>query len=399
MPSSSARTQWFVIVSYALLVVTTQLLWVTYTPITIASADYWGVSIDAVGWLSQVFPLAYVILALPFGYLADRWFKGTLLLGAAITLLGSLIRVIPSYEYSLIGQIIISIGQPLVLNGINKLAAQYATVERRPLTIAIGSASMFVGIFISTVSSPFLMKEHGLQSVLWFQAILSLFVVALFLLAMRQPPLLADNSLLAPISIRGVWSLRWVKQYSFLLFLGFGLFVTLTTWLEVLSADIGFSGEQVGLALCGMTLSGIVGAGLIPDWAVRGFRGRVVLCASLAVSVIMLVTLGIGVPFWLFTSLLALSGCLLLANLPIILSSAENQVSPDAAGTVTAVLLLFGNLGGIVLTICTQLLLDYRTIAIGSLILVVLITVPVAMKFPSLSADRPTSPEGNSTSM
>jgi predicted MFS family arabinose efflux permease len=235
------------------------------------------------------------------------------------------------------------------------------------------------------VTSPFLLQWQDLQTVLWIQALFSLIAVSVFLVAMRVPPQFADESL-SPISIRAVWSHKWVKQYSFLLFLGFGLFVTLTTWLEVLSTPIGFSGEQVGLALGGMTLAGIVGAALIPDWSVRGFRGRGVLCASLAVSVLMLVSLASSVPFWLFLSLLALSGCLLLANLPIILSSAEDKVSPGAVGTVTAVLLLFGNLGGIVLTLCTQLMLDNRILAILFLTLVVIITVPVALKFPSLSA-------------
>jgi predicted MFS family arabinose efflux permease len=385
MNSRLSRSRWLVILSYALLAATTQLLWVTYTPITIASAEHWGVSIDAVGWLSQVFPLMYVLLALPFGYWADRWFKGTLIIGALLTAAGAILRIAPGYEYSLAGQIIISIGQPLILNGINKIASQYAAPERRPLAIAIGSASLFVGILFSTVTSPFLLQWQDLQTVLWIQALLSLIAVSVFLVAMRVPPQFADESL-SLVSIRAVWSHKWVKQYSFLLFIGFGLFVTLTTWLEVLSTPIGFSGEQVGLALGGMTLAGIVGAAIIPDWSVRGFRGRGVLCASLAVSVLMLISLASSVPFWLFLSLLALSGCLLLANLPIILSSAEDKVSPGAVGTVTAVLLLFGNLGGIVLTLCTQLMLDSRILAILFLTLVVIITVPVALKFPSLSA-------------
>jgi predicted MFS family arabinose efflux permease len=119
--NSRSRTRWLVILSYALLAATTQLLWVTYTPITIASADHWGVSIDAVGWLSQVFPLMYVLLALPFGYWADRWFKGTLIIGALLTAAGAILRVVPGYEYSLAGQIIISIGQPLILMELTRL--------------------------------------------------------------------------------------------------------------------------------------------------------------------------------------------------------------------------------------------------------------------------------------
>ncbi|RED56834.1 MFS transporter [Cohnella lupini] len=385
MSSGQSRSRWFVIVSYALLAAVTQLLWVTYTPITKASAEYWSVSVDAVGWLSQVFPLAYVVLALPFGYWADRSFKGTLAIGALLTGVGALIRVLPGYEYSLIGQIVISVGQPLVLNGINKLAAQYAAPERRPLAIAIGSASLFVGILVSTVSVPLLLESKGMPVVVQSQAILSAVVVTLFLFALRIRPAFADDTN-ATVPIGSIWSNKWVRQYSFLLFLGFGLFVTLTTWLEVLSTDSGFNAEQVGLALGAMTLAGIAGAAFIPDWAMLGLRGRGVLCASLAASVAMLIALAANSPFWLFTALLALSGCLLLANLPIILSSAEAKAPSGAAGTVTAVLLLSGNLGGIVLALCVQFMLDSRTLAIFFLVAVVAVTVPVALKFPSLTA-------------
>jgi hypothetical protein len=50
----SAGTRWSVLLAYALLAGATQLLWVTYTPITTDSAAEWGVSVDAVGWLATV---------------------------------------------------------------------------------------------------------------------------------------------------------------------------------------------------------------------------------------------------------------------------------------------------------------------------------------------------------
>ncbi|RKP44281.1 MFS transporter [Cohnella endophytica] len=390
MSSVPPRSRWSVIVSYSLLVAVTQLLWVTFTPITKASADYWDVSIDAVGWLSQIFPLAYVVLALPFGYWADRSFKGSLTIGALLTGIGAIVRVFHGYEFSLVGQILISVGQPLVLNGVNKLAAQYIAPERRPLSIAIGSASLFVGIMVSTVSSPFLMRDLGMNSILEAQACISVCAVLLFLFALlRARPDYMEEMTASPAPIRDLWSRGWVKQYSFLLFLGFGLFVTLTTWLEVLSTEHGFTGEQVGFALGAMTLAGIVGAAFIPEWAIPGLRGRGVLCASLAVSAVMLITLFASSSFWLFAALLALSGCLLLANLPIILSSAETQAPSGSAGTVTAVLLLFGNLGGIVLTLGVQFMLGSRIAAIGFLIVAVAVTVPVALRFPSLSGNPP----------
>lgn len=67
-PSTSApRSRWSVVTAYAILAAMTQLLWVTFAPITTAASSEWHVSVDAVGWLSLVFPLVYVLLSIPFG--------------------------------------------------------------------------------------------------------------------------------------------------------------------------------------------------------------------------------------------------------------------------------------------------------------------------------------------
>ena len=47
----------------------------------------------AVGWLSQVFPLLYVVLAIPAGVALDRWFRPALLTGAWLTVLGGAVRL------------------------------------------------------------------------------------------------------------------------------------------------------------------------------------------------------------------------------------------------------------------------------------------------------------------
>ncbi|MFF2482343.1 MFS transporter [Paenibacillus sp. NPDC058071] len=379
---NEGRTRWIVIAAYACLAAATQLLWVTYTPITTAAAESWGVSVDAVGWLAQVFPLLYVLLAVPFGYWADRRFKHSLAYGASLTAVGALIRAIPGYEWALVGQIVISIGQPLVLNAVNKLASRYVTPSKRPVAIAAGTASLFVGILISTVSSPYLMAWGGLASIHTAQACFAVVASCAMLVALRVPGLYGDERTEAAAAIRSVWSKPWVRLYSLLLFAGFGLFVTLTTWLEVLSIPVGIDSAQVGIGIGGMTLAGIIGAAIIPGWAAFGQRSRLALVVSLLASAAALTALALGPPFWLFIALFALAGCLLLANLPVILSSAETRSSQGEAGTITGVLLMFGNLGGIVLTIAVQLLLDHRLLAIGLLIAVVLLAAPFAWRFP-----------------
>ena len=46
--------------------------------ITTETAKHYGVSEGAVGWLAEIFPLLYVVLAIPAGKLLDRWFRPSL---------------------------------------------------------------------------------------------------------------------------------------------------------------------------------------------------------------------------------------------------------------------------------------------------------------------------------
>ena len=50
-------------VCYAAVAGASQLLWLTYAPVTTAAAAEYGVSVTAIGWLANVFPLLYVVLA------------------------------------------------------------------------------------------------------------------------------------------------------------------------------------------------------------------------------------------------------------------------------------------------------------------------------------------------
>ncbi|ASS67896.2 MULTISPECIES: MFS transporter [unclassified Paenibacillus] len=394
------KSRWSVIAAYSLLAAATQLLWVTYTPITTASAAAWGVSVDAVGWLAQVFPLLYIVLALPFGYWADRRFKHSLAAGALATAAGALLRLVPGYSWALAGQIVVSIGQPLVLNAVNKLAGLYAEPSKRSAAIAAGTASLFVGILVSTVSAPWLLEWGGLSSVHRVQAAIAVAAGGAMLWALRIPALYSETAVPASAfaAVRSVWSQPWVRLYGLILFAGFGMFVTITTWLEVLSLPVGIGSKEVGIGIGAMTLAGILGAALLPGWASSGSRARLTLLASLLMSAAALAALAWGPPLWLFIVLFAAAGFLLLASLPVILSSAESRAPLNEAGTIAGLLLLFGNLGGVVLTVAAQLLLGRRLAAIGLLIAVVLLALPVAWRFPrGADGAQAASPDASSS--
>lgn len=71
-PELAGRAGWYVVVAYSLACAATQILWLSYAPITNESARHYGVSVGAIGWLSEIFPLLYVLLAIPAGASPSR---------------------------------------------------------------------------------------------------------------------------------------------------------------------------------------------------------------------------------------------------------------------------------------------------------------------------------------
>src|SRR5256886_8483511 len=77
--------RWVILAGYALLTACTQLLWLAYAPITTQTHHAMNVSAAAVGDLAIIFPVMYVILALPAGRWLDARFGQALGLGAGLT--------------------------------------------------------------------------------------------------------------------------------------------------------------------------------------------------------------------------------------------------------------------------------------------------------------------------
>ena len=125
------RSRWTVLAAYCAVSSANQMLWLTFAPITTVAAHHYGVSVGAMGWMANVFPLIYVFLALPAGALLDRWFHGWLGIGAVLTAAGAVLRLGGGYDRVLAGQLIIALAQPFVLNALTKLAGDYLGPDRK----------------------------------------------------------------------------------------------------------------------------------------------------------------------------------------------------------------------------------------------------------------------------
>ncbi len=392
------RGRWAILTAYGLLAAATQMLWITFAPITTQVAPALHASVAAVGNLAAIFPLIYVVLALPTGRWLDLSFGTALRVGAVLTGAGGLMRLIlpHSFLWQLLAQVVIAAGQPLVLNAITKLAARYFPPEERAVAIGLGTVSLFVGIMIAMALGPPLFAAGGLEAVLMVEGLVAAAGAIALSLAIARPPAFADP----PSEGKGVWlpkePLLW--KLGALLFVGMGIYNAFATWLQPILAHFG-AGSQAGNLLAVMTLAGIVGAGVLPPIvASRGWR-RPMLTAAVAWT--LLTALAVDwrqTDLWMFVWL-GLEGLLLLASLPVVLDWAEVHVGAGQQGRAVGFLMLAGNLGGFVLVVAMTPLVAAPHLALGFVAIVALLGLGVARLLPrrheaALQAALPDAPGG-----
>ena len=355
----SRRHGWIVIGAFALVAAATQLLWLTYAPITTGTAHHYRVSESAVGWLSEIFPLLYVVLAIPAGRVLDRSLHGGLATGALLTALGGLLRLLgDDFGWALAGQFVVAVAQPLVLNAITKLASERLPPEERAEGIAIGSAGMMVGMLLALVLGATL-GGGRIHALLVIGAIFAVLAAGGLLAALRLPgaaPSTLATSLRRPL--RAVWTDRRVRILAGLLFFGFGVFIALTTWLQALLNHYGVSASSAGAVLVAMVLLGAIGSGVLaPSVIARGAEQRLV-GASIAAGIGGCIVLAFVHVFAIDAVVLSVIGMLLLTDLPVILELSERRAGNDG-GTVAALMWLAGNAGGIVVAVLVQVLVHH----------------------------------------
>lgn len=388
----TAPSRWSVVGAFALVGAATQLLWLTYAGVTTVTAARYGVSEGAVGWLAQVFPLLYVVLAIPAGMALDRWFRGALALGAVLTAAGAALRLAgDGFGWVLAGQLLIAVAQPLVLNAVTGVAGRYLAERDRPTGIAVGTASTFAGMVLAFVLAALLPGADQLDLLSGIGAAFSAVAAAALLLALRRPGEHRPDR--ATGSLRATWGDGFVRRLCALVFVPFGVFIALTTYAQPLLEPAGVDGATASVMLLLAVVAGVLGCAVLPVLAARTGRELALMTAALVATAVACAGLALlPGPAAGFVAL-PLVGFALLPALPVVLDLAARR-GGDAEGTAAGLVWLSGNLGGLVVGAAVGLLLDRPVAAF------LLLTVLAAVALPlvrTLRRDLPAPVAARST--
>ena len=375
--------RWVILAGFALLTACTQWLWLAYAPITTQTHQLMGVSEGAVGDLAVIFPLVYVILALPAGRWLDIGFERALGLGAALTGAGGLLRLAgpTSYGWAMAGQLVTAAGQPFVLNSITKVAARYFPARERTSAVSVGSVALYAGILAAVLSGEPLLHAGGLTLLLRVQAAVAVVAALWVLAAVRTPAAFPGNPSVA-VSLRWLRGDRFMWVLAGLLFVGMGVFNAVATWLDSILTHFGHGGAS-GALIAIMTVGGVAGGALLPGIvAPRDLRRRVLEIAVVVTGAAFVLIAAVRSPVFGGIALFV-AGFFLLAGLPVVLDWSELHAGPERAGGAAGFLLLAGNLGGVVLVLIIQAALGSPYLSLGALAVACVAGLALATRLPA----------------
>jgi len=375
--------RWLILAGFALLTACTQLLWLSFAPITTQAHRAMGVSEGAVGDLAAIFPLVYVVLALPAGRWLDTRFERALAAGAVLTGGGGLLRLAgpDSYGWVLAGQLVIAAGQPLVMNAITKVAARYFPPEQRTVAVSVGSVALFAGILAGVLAGGPLFSAGGLRLLLAVEVIPAVLGAAWVLVAIRTPARYAGDPSVA-LSLRWLRGDRLMWLLGGLLFVGMGVFNAVATWLDSILAHFGHASASGGLIAL-MTVAGIAGGAALPEGAAKRGRRRALLQVAVAITTVAFAAIALFPNVVFIGVALFVDGFFLLAGLPVVLDWSELHAGTERAGSAAGFLLLAGNLGGVVVILVVQVLLGNPYLSLAAMSVAGLAGLALAIRLPA----------------
>ena len=348
--------RWIVLVAFMFIVAITQLIWITFAPITGDAAKYYQVSDLSIGLLSMSFMIVYIIISIPASWVIDTYgIRVGVGIGAVLTAVFGLLRGVWASNYTLvlIAQIGVAIGQPFVLNAITTVAARWFPQRERATASGLGSLAMYLGIFLGLALTPYLTIHLQIGGMLIVYGIGSVVAALIFLVFARERPATppdAPGMEVRSLVFDGFKQMLRQKEFILLLiifFIGLGTFNAVTTWIEDIVRPNHITSTQAGVIGGLMIVGGILGALFIPTLSDRYRKRTLFIIVALVGSTVGLAGIALATSYWLLLAAAFVMGFFLLSAGPIGFQYGAEITYPTPEGTSNGLLILMGQISGI----------------------------------------------------
>ena len=346
--ASGGAGRYLLLTGFPLLVFASQVVWVTYSPVTTSVSSDLGVSKDAVGLLVMLFPILYILMAYPAGRLLDTRFKESLITASVLFTLTGLGRLVAPEDYTaiFIGQVLAGIAQPFLVNGITPYASVYFEEERRPLAVSAGSAAMFAGMIVAMAVGGYVYSSWGVTGLSYYSAVLSVLgglwtIAMVFKVSPLGEPMREHLPTLE--SIKRIAGTRIVWLFAGIIGMGLAILDILMTWIEPVLRPVGLAGIA-GTATALMLTSGVIGSAAMPSIVARKNRRKTFIILAGLAGAVSYTVLSAWTNELLLYGLLAVTGFMLMAGLPVIFEWVEKTTPLDRQGETIGVIMITGHI-------------------------------------------------------
>lgn len=348
--------KWRVIAGFSLLLGVNQFLWLTFATIIISTKQHFGVSEFLANLLTLMFPIVFVMLAIHSGKVLDNvGYKKVVGYAAILMLIGTIIRWlgVNNYWVVLAGQLLIAIAQPYITNAINLVTTDWFDKSQLATVTGIVMGGMFLATALGAFAPAPLIELFGFSQMLLLNVGITAIAVLLFFLIVEEKP----RQQAVTVSLVGIESLLKNKRLwliSLSVFIAMGYFNGLSNWIAPILAPRGITETTAGTITAMLIFGGILGALIIPLLSDYFQKRRLFLILATVVGAtatypLLYLTSGnttLIISFFL--------GFFLLAGYPLLIAAAEDTVHPSQAAKAVAMLMMMGNLGGVIMVLLMQ---------------------------------------------
>ncbi|MFH1851978.1 MAG: MFS transporter [Candidatus Neomarinimicrobiota bacterium] len=358
--------RWVVLTVFAVINAVVQMQWLTFAPIAREARLFYSATALQIDFLSLIFMLVFLAVCIPASFIIDTYgLRIGVGIGAVLTGIFGLMKGVYADSYTLvvIAQIGLAVAQPFILNAATKVAGVWFPIRERATAVGIATLAQFLGILLVMLLTPLLVVQtvdgsHTIPAMLMTYGSITAAAAVLLLIFLREKPAVPPEAgeqveqfrVLA--GFKHILRQRDMRLLLLMFFIGLGMFNAISTVIDQICEVKGLTVDQTGLVGGMLLIAGIIGAIVLPPLSDK-YRKR---------KAFMLLAMGgmtpglIGLTFFtgyipLLVSAFVLGFFLLGAGAPVGFQYAAEVTHPAPESTSQGLLLLFGQVSGILFII------------------------------------------------
>lgn len=373
------KSRWFMLSLFMLITIIVELQWLTHAPIARVAEKFYGDQLHQYTWLNidsiaLVYMIVFLVLCLPASYIIDTYgIKKGIGIGAILTILGALIKGFGANSLLIvfIGQFILAMAQPFILNAVTAFSARWFPLGERAMVAGFLALAQYIGILVVMIITPLLVESSvnssnygdGINHMLMIYMIPSIVSGILVLLFFKEKPVdlpfdIKNERLSFKKGIANMFKLKDAILIIILFTIGLGIFNSVSSMVDAIAANLKIV-DSDGLIGGIMIVGGIIGAIIIPFLSDYYKKRKLFLVLCMAGVIPSIIGLAYAIEISEFLQLTAentytlalissfLLGMCIMSAGPIGFQYTAEITAPTPESTSQGILLLVGQFSGI----------------------------------------------------